>query len=129
MHCRRNLATLEHRRTSLSELLLGYKATACFAFSSFLLSLSHQTLSPSLSHTHHIQLNHHGELTLSQVTPSHSIADTIHVHAQSDSKTFSNDHEFASEQGKKGGATQPEEVYKVTSNPSSSSFSTEYREN
>ncbi|GAA5844003.1 hypothetical protein JCM3766R1_004041 [Sporobolomyces carnicolor] len=30
----------------------------------------------------------------------------------SDSKTFSNDHEFASEQGKKGGATQPEEVYK-----------------
>ncbi|GAA5931926.1 hypothetical protein JCM3775_000079 [Rhodotorula graminis] len=28
------------------------------------------------------------------------------------SKTFSNDHEFASEQGKKGGATQPDEVYK-----------------
>lgn len=27
-------------------------------------------------------------------------------------KTFSNDHEFASEQGKKGGATQPDEVYK-----------------
>ncbi|GAA5925374.1 uncharacterized protein JCM15063_005009 [Sporobolomyces koalae] len=29
-----------------------------------------------------------------------------------ESKTFSNDHEFASEQGKKGGETQPEEVYK-----------------
>jgi hypothetical protein len=30
----------------------------------------------------------------------------------SEGKTFSNDHEFASEQGQKGGATQPEEVYK-----------------
>ncbi|GAA5893863.1 uncharacterized protein JCM6883_003658 [Sporobolomyces salmoneus] len=27
-------------------------------------------------------------------------------------KTFSNDHEFASEQGKVGGKTQPDEVYK-----------------
>ncbi|GAA5856799.1 hypothetical protein JCM8547_008849 [Rhodosporidiobolus lusitaniae] len=27
-------------------------------------------------------------------------------------KTFSNDHEFASEQGKKGGSTQPDSVYK-----------------
>lgn len=30
----------------------------------------------------------------------------------SEGKTFSNDHEFASEQGQKGGATQPDEVYK-----------------
>ncbi|GAA6022313.1 hypothetical protein JCM11491_005260 [Sporobolomyces phaffii] len=30
----------------------------------------------------------------------------------SDSKTFSNDHEFAAEQGAKGGSTQPENVYK-----------------
>jgi hypothetical protein len=28
-----------------------------------------------------------------------------------DGKTFSNDHEFASEMGKEGGSTQPEEVY------------------
>merc|ERR1712039_762250 len=36
-----------------------------------------------------------------------------HTTTMSDnSKTFSNDHEFASEQGKKGGQTQPEEVYK-----------------
>ncbi|GAA5917293.1 hypothetical protein JCM6882_004153 [Rhodosporidiobolus microsporus] len=31
---------------------------------------------------------------------------------QHDGKTFSNDHEFASEMGKQGGATQPDDVYK-----------------
>lgn len=32
----------------------------------------------------------------------------------SESKTFSNDHEFAAEQGRAGGKTQPDEVYKRT---------------
>ena len=30
----------------------------------------------------------------------------------SDSRTFSNDSDFAAEQGRKGGANQPDEIYK-----------------
>merc|ERR1712080_193085 len=51
-------------------------------------------------------------LRLTRSHPQHSTNIQTTSTMASEGKTFSNDHEFASEQGQKGGATQPEEVYK-----------------